>query len=398
MILVAIVVLFFLQDWKAMILPMIDVPVSLVGTFAVMAVMGFSLNNLTLFGLVLAIGIVVDDAIVVLENVERQIGQGPDPREATIKAMDEITGPIIAITLVLSSVFLPGAFIPGITGQFFRQFALTIAASMVISAINAMTLTPPGAVAIFKTAEPASMATHSARRCPGGSSPFSAAGAPGCGCATAASWLCPAAIGRCDGSADSTPCAMAVWRYSCRRARRRARWLADHPAGQSRARLGLPRLQLACFDRVTELLRPGRRPAAARSAPWCCSSTAACSVLTWLGFTRVAHRLHPRAGPGLPAGQRAIARLGLACERTQKVMRQDRDRSPRDRRRAASGITRVAICRAVVPARTPTARTSARCSSSSTPFDERHEPSSSTTPRSPPSSARPAAARFPRPR
>jgi len=150
-ILVAIVVLFFLQDWKAMILPMIDVPVSLIGTFAVMAAMGFSLNNLTLFGLVLAIGIVVDDAIVVLENIEHHIATGLDPRAATIKAMGEITGPIVAITLVLTSVFLPAAFVPGITGQFYRQFALTIAASMVISAVNAMTLTPARAVTIFKT-------------------------------------------------------------------------------------------------------------------------------------------------------------------------------------------------------------------------------------------------------
>jgi multidrug efflux pump len=150
-ILVAIVVLFFLQDWKAMILPMIDVPVSLVGTFAVMALLGFSLNNLTLFGLVLAIGIVVDDAIVVLENVERWIAKGYEPKEATINAMNEITGSIIAITLVLTSVFLPAAVMPGIQGQFFRQFALTISASMIISAINAMTLTPSRAVSVFKT-------------------------------------------------------------------------------------------------------------------------------------------------------------------------------------------------------------------------------------------------------
>ena len=121
---------------------MIDVPVSLIGTFAVMTLMGFTLNNLTLFGLVLAIGIVVDDAIVVLENIERWLDKGLPVREATIKAMDEITGPIIAITLVLSSVFLPSAFLGGITGQFFRQFALTISASMLISAINAMTMTP----------------------------------------------------------------------------------------------------------------------------------------------------------------------------------------------------------------------------------------------------------------
>jgi multidrug efflux pump len=151
--LVGVVVLFFLQDWKAMILPMIDVPVSLVGTFAVMAALGFSLNNLTLFGLVLAIGIVVDDAIMVLENIERLMATGLDARTATIKAMDELTGPIVAITLVLSSVFLPSSFIPGLTGQFYRQFALTIAASVIISAINALTLTPSRAVSIFRTEE-----------------------------------------------------------------------------------------------------------------------------------------------------------------------------------------------------------------------------------------------------
>jgi multidrug efflux pump len=151
--LVGAVVLFFLQDWKAMILPMIDVPVSLVGTFAVMAALGFSLNNLTLFGLVLAIGIVVDDAIMVLENIERLMATGLDARTATIKAMDELTGPIVAITLVLSSVFLPSCFVPGLTGQFYRQFALTIAASVIISAINAMTLTPSRAVSIFRSEE-----------------------------------------------------------------------------------------------------------------------------------------------------------------------------------------------------------------------------------------------------
>src|SRR6202790_3209230 len=112
MILVAIVVLFFLQDWRAMILPMIDVPVSLIGTLAVMKIMGFTLNNLTLFGLVLAIGIVVDDAIMVLENIERWMATGLDSRTATIKAMKEITGPIVAITLVLCAVFLPSAFLP----------------------------------------------------------------------------------------------------------------------------------------------------------------------------------------------------------------------------------------------------------------------------------------------
>jgi multidrug efflux pump len=151
--LVGLVVLVFLQDWRAMILPMIDVPVSLIGTLAVMFAMGFSLNNLTLFGLVLAIGIVVDDAIVVLENTERMIAKGYDSRTATIMAMDEITGPILAITLALCSVFVPCCFIGGITGQFFRQFAVTIAVSTIISAINALTMTPSRAVLIFKTEE-----------------------------------------------------------------------------------------------------------------------------------------------------------------------------------------------------------------------------------------------------
>ena len=153
-ILVAIVVLLFLQDWKSLLLPVIDVGVSLVGTFAVMGLLGFSLNNLTLFGLVLAIGIVVDDAIVVLENIERWLEKGLPVREATIQAMSEITGPILAITLVLSSVFLPSAFLGGITGQFFRQFALTISASMIISAINAMTMTPARAASIFAGRKP----------------------------------------------------------------------------------------------------------------------------------------------------------------------------------------------------------------------------------------------------
>jgi len=153
-ILVAIVVLLFLQDWKALVLPLIDVTVSLVGTLIVMKLLGFTLNNLTLFGLVLAIGIVVDDAIVVLENIERWIALGYPVREATIHAMDEITGPIIGITLVLSSVFLPSAFLGGISGEFYRQFALTIAASMIFSAINAMTMTPARATSIFKDPKP----------------------------------------------------------------------------------------------------------------------------------------------------------------------------------------------------------------------------------------------------
>jgi multidrug efflux pump len=149
-ILVFIVVLIFLQDWRATLLPMIDVPVSLIGTLGVMAALGFSLNNLSLFGLVLAIGIVVDDAIVVVENIKRWMAKGLEPREATLKAMAEITGPVIAITLVLSAVFIPTAFLTGISGQFYRQFALTIAASTIISAINALTMAPARAVQLIK--------------------------------------------------------------------------------------------------------------------------------------------------------------------------------------------------------------------------------------------------------
>ncbi|HET6881993.1 MAG TPA: efflux RND transporter permease subunit, partial [Pirellulales bacterium] len=140
--LVAIVVLLFLQNWRSAIIPLVAVPVAIVGTFAVMAAMGFSLNNLTLFGLVLAIGIVVDDAIVVVEAVEHHIDEGLSPREATIKAMQQVSGPVIAVGLVLSAVFVPCAFISGITGQFFRQFAMTIAVSTIISAFNSLTLSP----------------------------------------------------------------------------------------------------------------------------------------------------------------------------------------------------------------------------------------------------------------
>jgi multidrug efflux pump len=140
--LVAIVVLVFLQNWRSALIPLVAVPVAVIGTFAVMAAIGFSLNNLTLFGLVLAIGIVVDDAIVVVEAVEHHIEEGMSPRRAAHKAMDEVSGPVVAVALVLSAVFVPCAFISGITGQFFRQFALTIAVSTVISAFNSLTLSP----------------------------------------------------------------------------------------------------------------------------------------------------------------------------------------------------------------------------------------------------------------
>ena len=140
--LVVLVVIVFLQTWRASIIPLLAVPVSIVGTFAILLLLGYSINTLTLFGLVLAIGIVVDDAIVVVENVERNIEAGLNARAATVKAMQEVSGPIIAIALVLCAVFVPLAFVPGLTGQFYKQFAITIAISTVISAFNSLTLSP----------------------------------------------------------------------------------------------------------------------------------------------------------------------------------------------------------------------------------------------------------------
>ncbi|HET6764511.1 MAG TPA: efflux RND transporter permease subunit [Longimicrobiaceae bacterium] len=148
--LVVIVVVLFLQTWRASIIPLAAVPVSIVGTFAVLLAFGFSINTLSLFGLVLAIGIVVDDAIVVVENVERNIGNGLSPREASYRAMEEVSGPIIAIALVLCAVFVPIAFVSGLTGQFYRQFALTIAFSTVISAFNSLTLSPALAALLLR--------------------------------------------------------------------------------------------------------------------------------------------------------------------------------------------------------------------------------------------------------
>ena len=148
--LVVLVVIVFLQTWRASIIPLVAVPVSIIGTFAVMLGFGFSINTLSLFGLVLAIGIVVDDAIVVVENVERNIQSGLTPRNATVQAMKEVSGPIVAIALVLCAVFVPIAFVSGLTGQFYRQFALTIAISTVISAFNSLTLSPALAAALLK--------------------------------------------------------------------------------------------------------------------------------------------------------------------------------------------------------------------------------------------------------
>ncbi len=148
--LVVLVVVVFLQTWRASLIPLLAVPVSIIGTFAALWLLGFSVNVLTLFGLVLAIGIVVDDAIVVVENVERHIEDGMSPRAAAHKAMEEVSGPIVAISLVLASVFVPMAFIPGVSGQFYQQFAVTIAVSVLISAVNSLTLSPALAAVLLQ--------------------------------------------------------------------------------------------------------------------------------------------------------------------------------------------------------------------------------------------------------
>lgn len=151
--LVSLVIFVFLQSWRSAIIPIISLPVSIIGAFAMMAVFGFSFNNLSLFGLVLAIGIVVDDAIVVVENIEKKLEEGLSPKQASLKAMEEISGAVFAVTLVLCCVFIPAAFITGITGQFYRQFALTIAASTMISGINSLTLSPALAAILLKPRE-----------------------------------------------------------------------------------------------------------------------------------------------------------------------------------------------------------------------------------------------------
>ena len=151
--LVVLVVVLFLQTWRAAVIPIVAIPVSLIGTFAVMTALGFSLNNLTLFGLVLAIGIVVDDAIVVVENVERNLRQGLSPKEAAHRTMDEVGGALVAIALVLSAVFIPAALISGIQGQFYRQFAVTIAASTLISSLVSLTLSPALCALLLKPHE-----------------------------------------------------------------------------------------------------------------------------------------------------------------------------------------------------------------------------------------------------
>ena len=368
--LVGLVVLIFLQDWKAMVLPMIDVPVSIIGTFAVMAAMGFSLNNISLFGLVLAIGIVVDDAIVVLENIERMLARGHDVRTATIKAMEEVTGPIIAVAVVLCAVFVPCAFLSGITGQFFRQFALTISVSTVISAINAVTMTPSRAVLLFKTEEgQAASAEHPPR--------------------AAVTWWHHPATPAIDIRREALPWwIFAFWRpahglagrkfladarptggwlswifrsvlYSRRRSRRHP-GPAGHRPRESRAGLAVSEIQrLLRLDVIGLCLLRGWT--AAGLASWSCWSTAVC----WPDLRDVpegADRIHSAAGPRPADRQHPTARLGVFGAH-QGGRRQDRE--DRAQRRDARHRDTSWPLRAVPSCCRPTAPTSPRCSSSS---------------------------------
>src|SRR5215471_9163516 len=150
LLLVIFVVYLFLQDWRSTLIPMLAVPVSLIGTFIFFPVFGFSINTLSMLGLVLAIGLVVDDAIVVVEGVQRHIEEGLAPKDAAQKAMDELFGPVVGVALVLASVFVPTAFIPGITGRLYQQFALTIAVSVMLSAFNALSLSPALAALLLR--------------------------------------------------------------------------------------------------------------------------------------------------------------------------------------------------------------------------------------------------------
>ena len=199
-----IVVILFLQTWRAAVIPIVAIPVSLIGTFAIMAALGFSLNNLSLFGLVLAIGIVVDDAIVVVENVERNLRQGLSPRDAAHRTMDEVGGALVAIALVLCAVFIPAALITGIQGQFYRQFAVTIAASTIISCLVSLTLSPALCALLLKAARrapagarasppPSAASSTASTGCSRSSPPATAGSPPGWSASRSwSSWSTPA--------------------------------------------------------------------------------------------------------------------------------------------------------------------------------------------------------------
>ena len=344
--LVFIVVLVFLQDWRATIIPMIAVPVSLIGTFAVMAMLGFSINNLSLFGLVLAIGIVVDDAIVVVENFERWLAEGMSPRDAARKAMDEVSGPVIAIALVLSSVFIPTAFITGISGQFYRQFALTIAASTIISAFNSLTLSPALVRRVVQGSRRRARTRHAKSRCRRWASP----------CSAASSWpffgepsppASPAAL-----SPTTTPARRTApgGSRALRGDRAVHRWAASRaPAqrlGQSPAQRVLSRLQLP--RSIGSATAMSRRPRQfLRLGVIVMLIYAGMMVLTYLGFRTVPVGFIPPQDKGYLRRERPTP--GRREPRTDRRSREAADRRWHSTLRA---WTRLTPCPATRPCRT----------------------------------------------
>ena len=351
-ILVAVVVLLFLQNWRSAIIPLIAVPVAIVGTFAVMAAMGFSLNNLTLFGLVLAIGIVVDDAIVVVEAVEHHIEHGLAPREATIRAMEEVSGPVIAIGLVLTAVFVPCAFITGIIGQFFRQFALTIATSTVISAFNSLTLSPALAALLLR---PRAKGKYEAL--------------PRLAFVLLGGWLGWQYLAPVAGAAPRAH-AGRVGAGSKSSGRRSPPGWSGWPAVM--AGMGVGWLLSGPLNRTPRLASSGCSTRGSTPPPSLYTRIVGMllrvSVLVLLALRRPAlpdllglhahaQRVHPDAGQGLPAGQRATARLDLAGAHPEG----DAARSRRSRPKVPGVAPHGGDRRASRSCSTPTRRTSARC-------------------------------------
>ena len=348
--LVILVVFIFLQGFRATLIPLLAVPVSLIGTFAVFPLLGFSINTLSLFGLVLAIGLVVDDAIVVVEAVEHHIEQGLPPREATLKAMEEVSGPVVAIALILVAVFVPTAFIPGITGRMYQQFAVTIAVSVIISAFNALTLSP-------------ALARHAAAAAP---SPCAGRWAPSSGASTGGSAAPPTATSERPPPSSARPALSMLFLAGIAVAGRPRSARGCPPASSPR------RTRATCRSTSSSPPRPRRsapRPSATRSTPSSKDTPGVRNFTVVIGDTTTntaqyfltlddwdragsqgphRRRHHPVAQP---APRRAPRRAGVRRARPPP--------SPASARRAAS-----ASCSRTAPARTSSSSPATRRRSS----------------------------------